>query len=295
MATTTKSRGSRRKSPTVAITFSKFDTSNPRYRIAREAIPIKEFSAVALEEFRPNGGTPLVDATFTFINHLDKLRKPDAVTVGLLLDESGSMADAFRGAGYQAAVVAGVNRFVDGMRDVKKVDPDAAGNVLAVIVTDGEENSSYEHRTDELMRLVADRESEGYTFIFLGANIDAWHQARSIGFSGTASGQSMNFVATPKGVANAMRSVTTDSASYLASNAAYTTSRSGSSMRSLSEDGKESLTNSGAGTNAASGPGWNVFVNAAGNQANWTATFTSNADAGIDAYRKATDEEEEEK
>lgn len=42
---------------------------------------------------------------------------PGRVTIGLLLDESGSMA------ANREAVIAGMNEFVGGMRDVDAVDP----------------------------------------------------------------------------------------------------------------------------------------------------------------------------
>lgn len=244
MATTSKSRP-RSKSPTVQISFAKFDTRSPTCRVVREAVPIAEFQDITREDFRPQGGTPLIDATADFIAHLDSLRSPEFVTIGVLIDESGSQGDSYRGAGYEAAIIDSVNKFVAGMRDVPRVDPKAGGTVLAVVVTDGEENSSRRHTYADLSKLIAAREAEGFTFIFLGADIDAWAQGTSLGFSGTASGQSVNFVATPKGVANAMNSVTTDSSSYLTNNAMYASYRSRSSLRSIAEDGTESTVNSG--------------------------------------------------
>jgi hypothetical protein len=164
-----------------------FDTRTPLYRVAREGVPISEFRPLTLGDYCPSGGTPLRDATARMIGYLDSLRANDRVTIGLLLDESGSMG------GNEQSVIEGVNQFVDGMRAA--VDPEAAGKVLAVVVTDGYENSSSEVDQATLAKMVAEREADGWTFIFLGANIDAWAQGQAMGFSVT--GQSVNYVSTP--------------------------------------------------------------------------------------------------
>lgn len=56
-------------------------------------------------------------------------------------------------------------------------------NVLFMIITDGEENSSREAKRDVVKQRIADLESKGWVFLFLGANIDAFHEASSIGAS----------------------------------------------------------------------------------------------------------------
>src|SRR5262249_57144912 len=113
------------------------------------------------------------------------------VNIGLLLDESGSMA------GNREAVIAGVNEFVSGMRDVDAVDPAAAGKVLAVIVTDGLGDSSRGVDPQTLATSIAQRERDGGTFIYMGANQDAWAIGGQNGFSVRASGQSVDLPATP--------------------------------------------------------------------------------------------------
>jgi uncharacterized protein YegL len=60
---------------------------------------------------------------------------------------------------------------------VRKVD-----KVVTVIMTDGEENSSREWTHDAVRSLIEQKEKEGnWTFVFLGAGLDAWHQGRSYG------------------------------------------------------------------------------------------------------------------
>lgn len=238
MPTKTRAK-TKQAAPSVTVTIGKFDTRLPTYRPLRIGKPINDYRALTLRDYQPSGGTPLRDATAQFIGALDDQRDDKTVTIGVLIDESGSMG------GNESAVIAGVNEFVAGMRDVGAVDPDAAGTVLAVIVTDGCENSSREVDHATLQKLVSDREADGWTFIFLGANIDAWAQGMSLGFSGVASGQTVNYVSSPMGTTSALRSVTTDSAMYLSNVGAYKGMRANTSRRSISEDGSESLANTG--------------------------------------------------
>lgn len=53
--------------------------------------------------------------------------------------------------------------------------------VLFVIMTDGEENSSREYNREKIFRLISEKTETGWTFVFLGANQDAWQVGQSIG------------------------------------------------------------------------------------------------------------------
>jgi len=67
---------------------------------------------------------------------------------------------------------------------VRKVEADQpkVDKVVTVIMTDGEENSSREWTHDAVKGLIEQKEKEGnWTFVFLGAGLDAWHQGRSYG------------------------------------------------------------------------------------------------------------------
>jgi hypothetical protein len=246
--TTASSRSKTTGVPAVHVTLAMFDSRQPVYRVSREDVPIARFAPLGPDDYTPSGRTPLRDAAAQFIGHLDRLRAGDRVTIGLLLDESGSMA------GNREAVIAGVNEFVDGMRDVDAVDPAAAGKVLAVIVTDGLENSSREVDPQTLAASIAQHERDGWTFIYMGANQDAWAVGQEAGFSGSASGQSVNYQATPAGTRAALGSVTGDAQQYLRGVESYSRARAGSARRSVTEDGKELLTNTGAPDQGSSGP-----------------------------------------
>lgn len=58
------------------------------------------------------------------------------------------------------------------------------GKVLQVIVTDGYENASQEYDTKKFRALVEEKKAQGWEFVFLGANIDAWATGTSYGISG---------------------------------------------------------------------------------------------------------------
>jgi hypothetical protein len=54
-------------------------------------------------------------------------------------------------------------------------------------MTDGEENSSKEFNRQQIFDLIKRKEAEGWTFVFLAANIDAWAVGQSIGLQASAS------------------------------------------------------------------------------------------------------------
>jgi Mg-chelatase subunit ChlD len=57
-----------------------------------------------------------------------------------------------------------------------------AEQVLFVTITDGEENDSREFNRHEVVELVRAREAEGWTFVFLGAGLDAYNEAGGLGY-----------------------------------------------------------------------------------------------------------------
>ena len=53
--------------------------------------------------------------------------------------------------------------------------------VICTIMTDGLENSSTEYTRKAVFNLISEKEKEGWAFIYLGANQDAWAVSESIG------------------------------------------------------------------------------------------------------------------
>lgn len=55
---------------------------------------------------------------------------------------------------------------------------------LCVILTDGLENASREYTRDGIARMIKEYEGCGWTFVYLGADHDAWTAGRDLGISG---------------------------------------------------------------------------------------------------------------
>ena len=55
------------------------------------------------------------------------------------------------------------------------------GDVIVMIVTDGEENASREWTAMLVKELVTKCESDGWQFVYLGANVDAFSESRAMG------------------------------------------------------------------------------------------------------------------
>lgn len=235
MVTATASRpsskkGKKKAAPIVPVTIAMFDSSHgrPVYRPLRDGQPVQEFEPLTAADYRPAGGTPLHDATASFIAHLEEQRRPGTVVIGALVDESGSMT------GNQQSVVDGINEFVGGMADIE-VDPDTDGKVLAVILTDGMENASSEVTRKQVAAMIQAREADGWTFIYMGANQDAWAVGGQLGTS-----RRVSFASTSEGTRSALRNAGAQAHEYLSDRASYSTLASSMPDLTVAEDGRES-------------------------------------------------------
>lgn len=87
-----------------------------------------------------------------------------------------------------------------------------AENVMFVIITDGEENSSREYSSEKVKKQIQRQKSQyGWEFIFLGANIDAVETAERFGISAD---HAQNFHADSEGVELNFRVMSEAVASY---------------------------------------------------------------------------------
>lgn len=95
----------------------------------------------------------------------------------------------------------------------KKIDK--KNKNLVVIMTDGEENSSKEYTQENFKKLVKKVEKDkNWTFVYLGANQDAWANAQKFGFS---RGCTVNMVQSDNGIKNAFRQTADASISFSSS------------------------------------------------------------------------------
>jgi len=99
------------------------------------------------------------------------------------------------------------------LKSKKKSKKKEKTKVLCVIMTDGEENASKEYTRKKIFDLVKEKEKENWTFIYLGANQDAYAESGAMGLTRD---NTMNYsTANTKGVMSAMSTAT---ASYASSN-----------------------------------------------------------------------------
>jgi len=92
---------------------------------------------------------------------------------------------------------------------------------LVVIMTDGEENSSQEYTEKHLNDMITRLKKDGnWTFVFLGANQDAYANAQKYGIS---MGNTMSFQSTAKSVGKTFRAVATANVAYMNSHDVSTT------------------------------------------------------------------------
>ncbi|MDO4502094.1 MAG: vWA domain-containing protein [Coriobacteriia bacterium] len=81
------------------------------------------------------------------------------------------------------ALLDAVGGAISHVRQVQGYQPAGfqAANLIFVITTDGYENASRTYDYDQVKRLISATEEEGWSYLFLGANIDAAEEAGKIG------------------------------------------------------------------------------------------------------------------
>ncbi len=85
-----------------------------------------------------------------------------------------------------------------GERLAKMPEDERPDQVMLVIITDGEENSSEEYTRERVFELIKHQEDKyNWDIIYLGANQDAIHEGGMMGFT---AGKSMTFNANARGV-----------------------------------------------------------------------------------------------
>jgi len=77
-------------------------------------------------------------------------------------------------------------------------------DTIVVIFTDGEENDSTEHTRDSIAKLIEEKEKVGWTFVYMGANVDAFEESSGIAIQ---SQNTQNYVPDARGVRNAFASI----------------------------------------------------------------------------------------
>lgn len=136
--------------------------------------------------------TKVQDVIGGFNLYLDELAKEQAVHYGFSL----TLFDTLVEMRYKGVPLAGVAKLDDSSyrpsgntalfdavgNTVQTVSTDGFDKIITVIMTDGEENSSREWTLHAIRELIKTKEAAGnWTFVFLGANLDAFEQGTDLG------------------------------------------------------------------------------------------------------------------
>ena len=97
------------------------------------------------------------------------------------------------------AIVVSTSKFGDALSQLP--EEDRPGNVMVIVVTDGEENASKEAKISDVKALITHQQDVyNWEFLFLGANQDAMKTGESFGLR---KGSSMTYQATAAGTMDA--------------------------------------------------------------------------------------------
>jgi len=83
---------------------------------------------------------------------------------------------------WQTFVPYGTTALLDAIgRTVNEIQQWEGENIIVVIITDGEENSSSRYSKSQVNDLIGEKKAKGWEFVFLGANQDAIQEAGKLG------------------------------------------------------------------------------------------------------------------
>lgn len=153
------------------FTLAQFDTEDP-FDLTIDGWPLADISESQLPPFKPRSMTPLLDAIGHVIDHASK------------------------------------------EDDAKKQSKDApvrskrSQNTVIVVFSDGQENSSRKFTRPQIFKRIEGKKSEGWTFVFLGANQDSYAEGGSMGLE---AGSIQNFEFSGGGVHSAFQGLSRSS------------------------------------------------------------------------------------
>ena len=153
------------------LTAVQFDTQNP-FEIFVDNFPISEVPPLTSDVYQPRGGTPLYDAIGQLIQHADD-------RIQLRAGENQPLEDQ-----------------------------------LILVFTDGYENSSHTFDNEQVFEMIQtrkDKEDQNWTFVFMGANQDAYLAGGGMGID---DGNIQNYSSSSRGVSESFRSMSRATAEH---------------------------------------------------------------------------------
>lgn len=105
--------------------------------------------------------------------------KVEIIHDGVRMDAVKSLTDATYQPANLTPLYDAIGRTVRMLE--KKVDGQKKATALVVIQTDGQENASKEFTREAIFSLIDEKKGAGWTFVFLGADQDAWAVGQQLG------------------------------------------------------------------------------------------------------------------
>ena len=193
-----------------------------------------------VNQLRRNHATRGALLTLTKFN---SIRTEVVCAAALLSDAPRLNADTYRPDGMTPLYDA-VARAINEAEHVLSQHLDGRHDVLFVIQTDGQENDSRVYTWKSIKALIERKRTEGWTFVFLGANQDAWNAERwGIPRAGTVS-----YDHTPRGTIHAFAVAANHTMVYAATGNLAATTANGLDIRGENNDGAITA-RQGTGTN----------------------------------------------
>lgn len=166
------------------------------------------------DDIRSFGGLISFSSTYVASNDAESLSPRNALTVHSLaedidtiplLSESSYICDD--GTALYDAIGYGIIDLEEKLGQYL-----TACNVVVTILTDGYENSSHTYTSSQIADLIKEYEEEyGWTFSFIGANIDVESLSKELNIS---EGNTLNFCASPEGTSKMMETYSTSVQNY---------------------------------------------------------------------------------
>lgn len=154
-----------------------------------------------------------VSITTVFFNHVI-----NEICVGIDINEVNPLKQKDYAPMGSTALYDAIGYTIDAVQTkIDDTNPiDRPKNVLFVIMTDGEENSSIRYKKDEIVKMITHQQNgHGWEFVFCGADVNAFKEAEALNIH-----QSANWGGTARGM----------SAAYSAINDALYTSKTTGTM-----------------------------------------------------------------
>ena len=148
------------------FTLAQFDTEDP-FELTIDGLKLSDISESRLPPFKPRSMTPLLDA------------------IGHVIDHASKEEDAKE------------------RKDVPVLSK-STQNTVIVVFSDGQENSSRKFTRSQIFERIEGKKSEGWAFIFLGANQDSYAEGSRLGLE---AGSTQNFGFNGGGVGSAFKSL----------------------------------------------------------------------------------------